>query len=97
MIWSTPCDPMECSRPGFSVQGTFQARILEWLANSYSRGSTQPRDGTCVFYVPALAGGFFITSTTWGVTLNSRILQIDALLHFLTTMEIFVEIGASVC
>ena len=46
---------------------------------------------------PVLAGGFFTTSTTWEVTLNSGILQIDALLHFLTTMEIFIEIGASVC
>ena len=45
----------------------------------------------------ALTVGFFTTSTTWEVTLNSGILQIDALLHFLTTMEIFIEIGASVC
>ena len=33
----TPCDPMDCSPPGFSVHGILQARILEWLAISFSR------------------------------------------------------------
>ena len=37
-----------CSPPGFSVHGIFQARILEWVAISYSRGSFRPRDGNCV-------------------------------------------------
>ena len=39
------CDPMDCSPPGFSV---LQARILEWVAISFSRGSSQPRDRTYV-------------------------------------------------
>ena len=34
----TLCDPMDCSLPGFSVRGIFQARILEWVAISFSRG-----------------------------------------------------------
>ena len=38
------CDPMDCGPPGSSVQGTPQARILEWVAISSSRGSSQPRD-----------------------------------------------------
>ena len=33
-------NPMDCSLPGSSVQGTLQARILEWVANSFSRGSS---------------------------------------------------------
>ena len=37
-------DPMDCSLPGSSVRGTFQARILEWGAISFSRGSSPPRD-----------------------------------------------------
>ena len=42
---STLCDPTDCSYPpGSSVHGIFQARILEWLAISYSRGSSRPRD-----------------------------------------------------
>ena len=40
------CDLMNCSPPGPSVHGIFQARILEWVAISYSRGSSQPRDWT---------------------------------------------------
>ena len=39
----TLCNPMDCSPPGSSVHGTFQARILEWVAISLSRGSFQPR------------------------------------------------------
>ena len=47
----TLCDPMDCSPPGSSVHGIFQARRLEWVAISSSRGSFQPRDGTCSFCV----------------------------------------------
>ena len=36
----TLCDPMDCSPPGSSVQGILQARILEWVTSSYSRGSS---------------------------------------------------------
>ena len=40
----TLCDPMDCSLPGFSVHGIFQARVLERVAISFSRGSSWPRD-----------------------------------------------------
>ena len=36
-------DPMDCSPPGSSVHGIFQARILEWMAIPFSRGSSWPR------------------------------------------------------
>ena len=39
----TLCDPMDCSLSGSSVHGIFQARVLEWVAISFSRGSFQPR------------------------------------------------------
>ena len=42
----TLCDPMDCSLPGSSVLGILQARILEWVAISSSRGSSPPRDRT---------------------------------------------------
>ena len=42
------CDPMDWSPPGSSVQGIFQAKILEWVAISFSRGSSQHRDQTCI-------------------------------------------------
>ena len=56
------CDPMDCSPPGSSVHGIFQTRILEWVAISFSRQSSQPRDQTHISSLtsPALAG-FFIT------------------------------------
>ena len=38
---SDPCDPVNCSPPGSSVLGISQARILEWVAISFSRGSSQ--------------------------------------------------------
>ena len=40
----TLCDPMDCSPPGSSVHGILQARILEWVVISFSRGSSQPRN-----------------------------------------------------
>ena len=44
----TLCDPMDCSLRGLFVHGVFQARILEWVAISFSRESSQLRDLTCV-------------------------------------------------
>ena len=51
-------DPMDCNLPGSSVHGISQARTLEWVAISFSRGSSRPRDQTCIF---CLAGGFLTT------------------------------------
>ena len=47
----TLCDPMDCSPPGSSVQGISQARKLEWVAISFSRGSYWPRDQTRVSHI----------------------------------------------
>ena len=44
----TLCDPMDCSPPGSSVQGILQARTVEWVTISFSRGSSFPRDQTWV-------------------------------------------------
>ena len=46
----TLCDPMDQISPGFSVHGILQARILEWVAVSSCKGSSQPRDQTCISY-----------------------------------------------
>ena len=43
----TLCYPMDCNLPGSSVYGIFQARIVEWIAISLCRGSSQPRDWIC--------------------------------------------------
>ena len=55
----TLCNRMDCSPPGSSVYGILQARILEWVAVPFSRGSSQPRDWT---QVSLFAGWFF---TIW--------------------------------
>ena len=57
----TLCDPMDCRSPDSSVRGIFQARILEWVAIPFSRGSSQPRDRT---RVSCTAGRFFPTRAT---------------------------------
>ena len=44
----TLCGPMDCRPPGSSIHGILQAKILKWVAISYSRGSSQPRDRTRV-------------------------------------------------
>ena len=57
------CDPTDCSSPGSSVHGILQARILEWVAISFSRESSRPRDQTCG---SCIAGRIFITEP-WGL------------------------------
>ena len=55
--WPTLCDPMDQSPPGSFLHGILQPRILEWVAISYSRGSSQPRDRTrasCASYISCI-------------------------------------------
>ena len=56
------CNPMDYSPPGSSVHGTFQARTLEWLAISSSRGFSQARGQTCVSRISCTAGVSFTTA-----------------------------------
>ena len=58
-LYPTLCNPMDCSLLGLSVHRILQARILEWVAIPFSRGSSQPKDWTQVSHI---AGGFF---TIW--------------------------------
>ena len=69
-LWAMPfratqdrilCDPMDCSLPGSYIHGISQARKLEWVAISFSRAPSQPRDWTQVSWV---AGRCF---TTWAI------------------------------
>ena len=53
---STLCGPVVCTPPDSSIHGILQARILEWVAILFSRGSSQPRDRT---QVSLIAGRFF--------------------------------------
>ena len=58
----TLCDPTDCSLPSSSVHGILQARILEWVAIPFSRGSCRPRDWT---WDSCFAGRFF---TIWATS-----------------------------
>ena len=68
------CDPMDCNPPGSSVHEISQARILEWVAISSSKGSS-PRDQTRVSCGSCIAGGFFTTST-WEALMSYVLLGI---------------------
>ena len=54
----TLCNPKDCSPPGSSVHGNLQARILEWVAISFPRKSSQPTDQTCISCIT----GIFLTT-----------------------------------
>ena len=60
------CDPMDCSPPGSSIHGIFQARVLEWVAIPFSRRSSWPRDRT---RVSCIAGRCF---TVWATRKESN-------------------------
>ena len=47
----TLCDPMNCNLPGSSIHGIFQARVLEWVAITFSGGFSPPRDRTQVSHI----------------------------------------------
>ena len=57
----TLCDLMDCILPGSSVHGFFQARVLEWVAISFSRGSNWPRDQTQVSHIGGRCFTIFAT------------------------------------
>ena len=65
----TLCDPVDCSPPGF---------FLEWVAVPSSRGSSWPRDRTCISYISCIASGYFTTSTTWESPLMAHISLISS-------------------
>ena len=64
-LGQTLCEPMDCSLPGSSIHGIFQAGVMEWVAISLSRGSSRPRDGT---WVSCTAGRRF---TIWATALST--------------------------
>ena len=59
------CNSIDCSLPGSSVHRIFQARILEWVAVSFSRGSSQPRDRTLVSHVSCIGRWDLYHCVTW--------------------------------
>ena len=60
-------DPRDSSPPGSSVHGIFQVKLLNWVALSYSRWSSQPRDQTWVSCVSCIGRWILYHCTTWEI------------------------------
>ena len=61
----TLCKPMECSPPGSSVHGIYQARRLKWVAISFSRGYSRPRDQICFSCIVRQTFYLWATREAW--------------------------------
>ena len=70
--YPTLCYPMGCSLPGCSVQWILQARILEWVAISSSRGSSQPRYGIRVSCVSCIGRQVLYDQATWEAPIERK-------------------------
>ena len=84
----TLCDPVDCSPPGSSVHGILQARILEWVAISFSRGSFRPKDGT---QVSCIAGRCF---NLWATREAQEPLQSTHFSHWEISLFTLIKINA---
>ena len=88
-LYLTLCDTMDYNLPGDSIHGIFQARILEWRAISSSRGSSQPRDPTCVSYT---AGRHF-SAEPLGMPIYVNILILVCKMHvYINSLYIYIYI-----
>ena len=74
--YPTLCDPMDCSLPGSSVHEIFQAWVLEWVAISSSRGSSQPRDRTQASHIVGRRFTIWATREVRGAELYAIICRV---------------------
>ena len=87
------CDPMECSPPDSSVHGILQARILEWVATSFSRGSSWSRDQNLGYlnlglYAMKAFEAHFINCKRLILTSNTNRKYIQ-LINYIDTVELY--------
>ena len=87
----TLCDPIDCRPPDSSVFGILQVRLLEWVAISFSRRLSQPREWTCVSCSSCTAGSFF-TIELWGSLTHTHIYT-----HTRVCMCVYVCVYVCVC
>ena len=80
------CDPMDCSLPGSSLHGILQERGLEWVAISFSRGSSRPRDRTPVSHIPGRCFNFWATREALDSILKSRDITLSTKVHIVKAM-----------
>ena len=86
------CDFMDCSLPGSSVNGILQARILEWVANSFSRASSRPRDKIWVSFIAGISS---ITESPGKPCINIQGLYIHTHMYICVCVyDVLWEIGS---
>ena len=69
------CDPMDCSPPASSVHGILQARTLEWVAISFSRESSWPRDWTQVSRIAGRRFSLWATREALDLETDNQIIE----------------------
>ena len=90
----TLCDTMDCSLPGSSIHGDFQARIQEWVAISFSKGSPRSRDQTLVSCKSPSFQEILYHGTTWKAKSKPQWDVISYLLWWLAPKcQIFISVG----
>ena len=67
-------DPMDCGPPSFSVHGILQTRMLEWFASPFSRGSSPPRDQTCISCISWVSRQILYHCATWEILSSMKVL-----------------------
>ena len=89
----TLCDPKDCNLPGSSAHGIFQARILEWVAISFSRGSSQLRDQTWVSCIAGRCFTIWATKEALGISIKSHTQSLFTKSLFIVTKAPLVILG----
>ena len=90
---SDSCWPHGCSPPGCSVQGILRARILEWVAIFFSRGTSRPRDQTWVFCVADRFLTIWATRNNWFVLIRMQERSIHCIWLFTSLKFLFFYIN----
>ena len=78
-LFPSLCNPMDSNPPGSSVHGSFKARILEQIAISYSKGSSQPKDQTRISWVSCIGRCILYHCATWASESESHSVVSDSL------------------
>ena len=90
-------DPMDCNLPGSSLHGILQARVLEWVAISFSRGSSPPRDWTLVSRIAGRCFNLWATSVSvfhlMLISLKQGLFLLTSLPNHLSHLDWMVSMG----
>ena len=91
----TLCNPMDCSLPSSSIHGIFQVRILEWVAISFSRRSSRPRDWTRVSRIVGRCFTIWATIAKVWDSVTTWIRSIERALHHVVLLDLPSKTGSN--